>query len=174
MPDQSLSPSGVDQGLQPLPAAVIAAAAYAIPYALSRSTSPSPDHPRVMFWYKRLRKPFFQPPDLAFPLAWVGIESALAYAGYRLLRQAPSPRRNQALGLLAGNVVGIGAWSRLFFGSRKLPASTVAAGALAVAAGAYVNAARKVDQPSAAAGVPLLVWVGFATVLTAAIWRKNR
>lgn len=161
-------------GLRPLAAAAVASAAYFVPYALSRSTSPSPDHPRVFFWYRLLRQPSIKPPDIAFPLAWLGIETGLAYAAYRLLRRPSAPPRNRALALLAGNVIGIGGWSRLFFGGRNLPVSTLAAAGLAGTGAAYVNAARKADGPAAVASVPLVVWVCFATLLTGAIWQKNR
>jgi tryptophan-rich sensory protein len=174
MESLAVKSAGFAQGLAPLPAATVAATAYLLPYALSRSTSPTPDHPRVLLWYRLLRKPALKPPDIAIPLTWFGIESGLAFAGYRLLRKPQSPERDRALAWLAGNVTGIGLWSRLFFGSRDLPTSTVAAGALALAGAAYVHEARKVDRPAAAAGVPLVAWVCFATVLTAAIWRRNR
>ena len=153
---------------------VLASAAFALPLLLSRSTSPSPDHPRVFLWYRGLRQPAFKPPDVAIPLAWIGIESGLAYAAYRLLQRPASAARTRALALLGGNVIGIGGWSRLFFGGRNLPVSTVAAASLGVAAVAYVNETRKVDDAAAASSVPLVVWVAFATVLTAAIWQKNR
>lgn len=156
------------------PAIALAATAYLVPYVLSRPTSPTPDHPRVFLWYRLLRKPSFQPPDLAFPIAWVAIETGLAWAGYRLLRRRRSPRRDRALALLAGNVLGIGGWSGLFFGKRNLPVATVASAALGIAAAASIVQTRKVDPTAAAASVPLVLWVGFATVLTAAIWRKNR
>ncbi len=162
------------EGLPPVLAGSIATAAYVVPYLLSRSTTPSPDHPRVFLWYRLLRQPAIKPPDIAIPIAWVAIESGLAYAGYRLLRKPSSTSRTRALALLAGNLIGIGGWSRLFFGGRNLPVSTVAAAALVVTGGAYVNEARKVDKPAAAASVPLVAWVCFATILTAAIWRRNR
>ncbi len=165
---------GTDEGFTPLVSAAIAATAYLVPYAISRSTTPSPDHPKVFAWYRLLRQPAIKPPDIAFPLAWLGIETGLAYAAYRLLRRPASALRTRALGLLAGNVIGIGGWSRLFFGGRNLPVSTVAAGALALAGTTYVHEARKIDKPAAAASAPLVVWVCFATVLTAAIWNKNR
>lgn len=155
-------------------AAVISLGAYVVPYAISRSTSPSPDHPRVFFWYRRLSKPSFQPPDIAIPITWIAIETGLAVAAYRLIRRPEGPRRNMALFWLAGNVAAIGAWSRLFFGSRNLPVSTIAAAAMVATGAAYVKEARKVDNVSAAAGVPLTVWVALATVLTAALWRRNR
>ena len=115
-----------------------------------------------------------QPPDIAIPIAWVAIESGLAYAGYRLLRRPSSPARARALALLVGNILGIGGWSRIFFGGRNLPVSTVAAGCLLATSTLYLNEVRKVDRPAARASVPLLAWVGFATVLTAALWRRNR
>jgi translocator protein len=155
-------------------AAAVASAAYLVPYVMSRSTSPSPDHPRIFLWYRWLRKPSFKPPDVAIPAAWVAIETGLAYAGFRLMRARSSPARNRALALLAGNVLGIGGWNVLFFGRRELPTATIAAAALAATSAIYLNETRKVDPPAAVASVPLLGWVLFATVLTAAIWKRNR
>jgi tryptophan-rich sensory protein len=127
-----------------------------------------------LLWYKLLRQPAFKPPDAVIPLAWSGIESALAFAAYRLLRGPSAPARDKSLAWLALNILSIGAWSRLFFGRRKLTASTLAAAAMVGTGAAYVAEARKTDSAAAAAGVPFVAWVGFATVLTAAIWRRNR
>ena len=155
-------------------AAVLAAGAYGLPFLLSRSTSPTPDHPGVFLWYRLLRQPKFKPPDIVIPIAWTLIETGLAAAAYRLLRKPSTPNRNTSLALLAGNVAAIGGWSRLFFGRRNLPASTIAAAAMIGTGVAYVAEARKTDRVAAAAGVPLIAWVAFATVLTAAIWQRNR
>lgn len=160
--------------LSPLASALVASAAWTVPLLLSRSANPSPANPRILLWYRTLRQPAFKPPDIAIPIAWVGIETLLAGAAYRLLRKPGTPQRDRALGWLAANVVGIGAWSRLFFGGRSLPASTVAAAGLGAVAVGYVASARQVDRPAAAAAVPYVAWVAFATVLTAAIWRRNR
>ena len=160
-----------------VPAALAGAAAlsaYLVPLLLSRSTSPTPDHPRILLWYKALRTPRYKPPDLAIPIAWTAIESAMAVAAYRLLRRRPERARNRALAWLGVNIVGIGAWNRLFFGQRSLSMSTVAATALVASAASYVGEARRVDRAAAAAGVPLVAWLAFATVLTADIWRRNR
>lgn len=155
-------------------AAGIAAVACVVPYVMGRSTSPTPDHPKILFWYKTLSQPKFKPPDIAIPVGWSLIESCLAWAAYRLLRTKASANRNMSLAWLAANVVAIGGWSRLFFGRRNLPASTIAAAAMVGTGAAYVSTACSTDKVAAAAGVPFVVWVGFATVLTAAIWRRNR
>lgn len=161
-------------GLPRAVSAVLATGAYVLPFLLSRSTSPTPDHPRVFLWYRLLRQPEFKPPDIAIPIAWSVIESGLAVAAYRLLRKGSSPHRNASLAWLAGNVAAIGGWSRLFFGRRNLPASTIAAAAMIGTGAAYVAEARHTDEVAAAVGVPFIAWVAFATVLTAAIWRRNR
>jgi len=155
-------------------AALVSSSAFVVPFALSASTSPTLRHPRTVFWYRLLRQPAFKPPDAAIPIVWTAIEGLLAFAGYRLLRRPRTPERDRALGWWALNVISIGAWSRLFFGHRNLPASTVGAAAMVASGAAYVLAARKVDRQAAQAGVPFVAWVAFATGLTCAIWLRNR
>jgi tryptophan-rich sensory protein len=126
-----------------------------------------------MLWYRSLREPSFKPPDALFPLAWSAIEAALAVAGYRLLRAGPSAARSKALALWAWNIVSIGGWSRLFFKRHNLPMSTLAAGGLVATSVAFVHQARQVDKTAARAGLPLVGWLAFATVLTATLWGLN-
>ena len=56
----------------------------------------------------------------------------------------------------------------------NLGAAAIGSAAIAATATAYVAAAKPVDRPAAAAGLPLLAWVGFATVLSTAVWKMNR
>ena len=170
---KNLEGSGAIQFAPPV-AALIASSAYLVPYLLSRSTAPTPNHGRIFAWYHTLRKPRFNPPDAMFPIAWLAIESGLAFSAYRMLVKPATSERNWALALLAGNVLGIGGWSRLFFGRRSLPLSTLASVALGGSAAAYTIQSKKVDQPASLASVPLVAWVAFATVLTASIWQRNR
>lgn len=160
------------QGLPPAGAAAVAASALVWPALAGRRWGPQRLASGI--WYRLLRKPSFQPPDAVIPVAWTLIDSLLAVGAYRLLRAPPSARRNRALGWLAFNVGMIGGWSALFFGRRNLPASTAAAAAMIGTGAAYVAEARAVDKPAAAAGVPFVAWLGFATLLTAALWRRNR
>lgn len=155
-------------------AGLISSSALTVPSALAASTVPSPNHPRVMGWYLTLNQPWFKPPDWLIPVAWTGIESAMAVSAYRLLRAPQSAARGKALGWLALNIGMTGGWSRLFFGHRSLAVSTVAATAMIGTGAAFVLEAKKVDGVAARAGIPFVTWVSFATVLTAAIWRLNR
>jgi len=161
-----------DAGAPPLLAAAVAALALAWPAAAGKRWGPQRFVPGI--WYRLLHKPSFQPPDKAIPLAWGAIDTALAVSAYRLLRRPPAPARTRALGLWALNVGLIGGWSGVFFGRRSLPASTAVAALMVGTGAAFVTQARRVDTPAALAGVPFVAWVGFATVLTAALWQRNR
>ncbi len=160
--------------VSPWLASAIAASAFVVPVAMSASSSPAPFHPSIFAWYRSLRQPWFKPPDALIPVAWSAIESGLAVAAYRLLRAAPSSARSRVPALLGWNVVAIGGWSRLFFGQRKIAASAAAAASMVVTGAAFVQQASRVDPTASRAALPFVGWVGFATVLTAAIWRLNR
>lgn len=165
-------PASAPGSLPPALAATLVSSALVWPAVAGRRWGPHRLAPGV--WYRLLRKPHFQPPDAVIPVAWTLIDTALSIGGYRLLRLPSSPARNRAMGWWALNVAMIGGWSGVFFGRRNLPASTAVAAAMVGTGAAYVAEARHVDKPAAAAGVPFVVWVAFATVLTAAIWQRNR
>jgi len=153
-------------------AAGLAATALVWPMVAGKRWGPQRLVPGV--WYRLLHKPSFQPPDVVIPVAWTLIDTALGWGAYRLLRQPGGAARNKALAWLVLNVGLIGGWSGVFFGRRNLPASTAVAAAMVGTGAAFVAQARDVDKPAAAAGVPFVAWVAFATVLTAALWRRNR
>ena len=95
-------------GMSPLVAAGLAISVVSAAALIGRRTSPTSDHPRTQRWYQRLDKPGFTPPAPAYGIAWTGIQAALAYGGYKLLRAGSSTTRTTALALWTGNQVGIG------------------------------------------------------------------
>ena len=154
-------------------AAALAATAVVAPALAALGKRPS-NSLSTKVWYALLHKPRFNPPKAVFPVVWTVLDSALAVGAYRLARQPSTPARNRALGLFAANVAMITGWSKLFFGRHHLGAAAVGSAAIAATATAYVAAARPVDRAAAATGLPLVAWVGFATVLSTAIWKMNR
>ena len=160
-------------GLSRRVAALIVAGVLGASAVLGRRNAPDPSHPKTRRWYKRLDKPDFTPPDAVFGTVWPVLETGLAVGGYRLMRAPAGPRRNAAVGLWLLNTAMVGGWTELFFRKRALDTSTVAAGAMVVTGAAYVATAAKVDRPAAGLGVPFVAWLGFATVLAAAISRRN-
>jgi tryptophan-rich sensory protein len=126
-------------------------------------------------WYRTLHKPFFTPPDLVFPLVWTFLYALMAVSFWRILRAKPEAGpKGAAIGFffvqLALNV----AWSWAFFGQRSPLLGLVVIGALLVAIALNIRAFTKIDRAAGWALYPYLAWVGFATLLNAAIFFLNR
>ena len=161
------------KGFSPLASLGLVAAVMGASALVAARNSPDPQHPRIRRWYKRLDKPSFTPPDPVFGAVWPVLESGLAFGGYRLLRNPSSASRNTAMGLWLVTTAMVGGWTEIFFGERRLGASAVASGAMLATGAAYVVAADRVDRPSAAAAVPFVAWLGFATLLAEQVWARN-
>ncbi len=160
-------------GLSPLAAGAIVAGTVIGAVMVGSRSSPTPDHPRTRRWYRKLEKPGFTPPPPVYAVAWTGIQAGLGFGAYRLLRRAPSQQRMLALTLWGVNQAAIAGWSEIFFGQRAPGAGTLAAAAMIGTSVGYVAAAAPEDDVAAAAGVPLVAWVSFATLLAEEIWRHN-
>ncbi|MFI7508984.1 TspO/MBR family protein [Micromonospora aurantiaca] len=110
-------------------------------------------------WYRRLRKPAWQPPSAAFPLVWTplyGPERAAFARGYAL-----------NLALNAG-------WTALFFGARRPGAALAEIAALNASNLVLLRRAARTDRPAGAALAPYVAWTLFATALNGAIVGLNR
>ena len=160
-------------GLSPLMALGAVGAVLGASALVGRRNAPDPSHPGIRRWYRRLDKPGYTPPDAAFGAVWPVLETGLAVGGYRLLRQPSGTGRNAAVGLWLLNTAMVGGWTQLFFREKRLGASAAASGAMVATGAAYVATAAKVDRPAAAAAVPFVAWLGFATLLAERIWRDN-
>jgi tryptophan-rich sensory protein len=132
-----------------------------------------PQRPLTGLWYAVLRKPGFTPPGPVIGAAWSALELLLAATGYRLLRAADTPERSAALTAWVATLGGLAGYPLAFFGQKRLALSTGVSGAMLASATGLTLAARKVDRPSAAMTIPLMLWLAFATVLSEEIWRKN-
>jgi tryptophan-rich sensory protein len=75
---------------------------------------------------------------------------------------------------LATNFVLNAAWSWLFWRSRQPWLAAAEAAVLAVSSADLVRRAGRLSPAVAGALAPYPAWCGFATVLSAAIWRRNR
>lgn len=160
-------------GLSKLLAGSIVVGVLGLSSAIGRRNAPDPSHPDIRNWYRGLEKPSFTPPDAAFGAVWPVLETGMAVGGYRLLRHAPSVRRNASIGLWLATTVMIGGWTEIFFRERALAGSAAASGAMLATTAAYVATTRKVDRVAQATAVPLLGWLAFATVLATRIWQRN-
>lgn len=70
-----------------LPALALSSAAVTVTAAVG-SLVTTPDD----LWYKALKKPSFQPPALAFPIAWTALYASIATASTQVLTaETPAP-----------------------------------------------------------------------------------
>jgi len=125
-------------------------------------------------WYRALSKPAIQPPPVVFPVVWTALYTQTAMASavaqsHMTPAEARTYRRK-----LAGNMILNAGWCWSFFRGHRLVPSIAVAGALTASS---VDLARTAGAASPGAGralAPYAAWTGFATVLTTAIWRRNR
>ncbi len=129
-------------------------------------------------WYRRLRKPSFQPPAAAFAPVWTSLYALITVSAAATVADAREAGREadaeQFERALAANLALNASWSGVFFrGHAPLPA-TVVAGLLALSSADLARRAAPYGPGKAAALAAYAAWCGFATALSAAIAVKNR
>jgi benzodiazapine receptor len=134
--------------------------------------------PSKTIWFTNLRKPGFQPPPVVFPVVWtvlyldIAVSSAIAWNGLRENDDEGAARAY--LRALAANLAINAGWSWVFFRSHRLAAAPAVAAVLAFSSADLAQRSGSVNRSAGLALVPYAGWCGFATVLSAAIWRINR
>lgn len=125
-------------------------------------------------WYRRLRKPAFQPPQAAFPVAWTLLYADLAVTSALALDNARDEEQAEALQrALAANLVLNAGWTWIFFRAHRLGAATLTAAALTASSADLTRRVAAADRRGRAL-VAYPAWCAFATALSAALWRRNR
>ena len=126
-------------------------------------------------WYPSLVKPFFNPPNWAFPVAWTLLFVLMGIAFWRVLRTPESTRgrRIAVVLFLVQLVVNVG-WSTAFSAAHSPLLGLIVIVPfwllILATAGAFP---RSVDRAASWMLAPYLAWVAFATVLNAAIVHLN-
>jgi translocator protein len=151
----------------------------------------------VNTWYRKLKKPSWNPPSWLFGPVWTVLYLLMGVASWLIWRQgsqrsaesalAPvegaagprltlpeEPETRQALAFYGGQLALNTIWSLIFFGLRSLGGALAEIGALWTLIA--ITAVRFFRLKPAAGWllVPYLAWSTFAAVLNGAIWRLNR
>ena len=121
-------------------------------------------------WYAQLAKPAFNPPAWVFGPAWTTLYILIAVAGWRVWRR---DRGGWAMTLWWLQLGLNFAWSPAFFAAHQIGLALVIVVALFAVILAFMAAARRRVPVAAWLFAPYAAWVGFATVLNAAIWSLN-
>ena len=124
-------------------------------------------------WYAALEKPSFNPPNWLFGPVWTALYLMMAFAAWRVWRARGFAGARAALGLWALQLTLNLCWSFLFFGARMIGAALAEIVVLLLAILATLALFWRIDRAAGWLMVPYAAWVGFATLLTAALWRLN-
>ncbi len=125
-------------------------------------------------WYRRLHKPFWQPPSAAFPLVWTPLYALIAVAGARAIDRTDGADRTAFTRDYALNLALNAGWTALFFRARKPAAALAEITALNASNLLLLRRAARADRLAGAALAPYVAWTLFATTLNGAIVRLNR
>lgn len=134
-------------------------------------------------WYRRLRKPDWQPPAIAFPVVWTALYADLAVSSAAALDSSDGDdsragkMRKQELGAyrsaLAANLVLNASWSWLFWRARRPWLAAAECAVLTASSVDLVRRTYRLDRRAGIALAPYAAWCGFATALSTAIARLN-
>lgn len=121
-------------------------------------------------WYAGLIKPSFNPPNWVFAPVWSILYVFIAVAGWRTWRAAKSSKAMMVWFLqMALNFL----WSPLFFAAEMPGLALMIILTLLCVVLVFIALRWRQDRVSAALFVPYAVWVGFASLLNAAIYSLN-
>ncbi len=125
-------------------------------------------------WYHALAKPPWQPPEIAFPIAWTTIFALCALAVALAWRARPEPayRRTLLLACAANAALNVG-WSWLFFWLRRPDWALVEVGLLWASIVALIVVVGRASRPGAWLLAPYLAWVTIAITLNGWIVYAN-
>lgn len=117
-------------------------------------------------WYAALEKPFFNPPNWVFGPVWTVLYLMIAFVGWRVWH------REERGSLMSLWVLQMGLnflWSPIFFAVQEPLWALGVIVLLFLTLLLFMRVAWRQDRLSAVLFVPYLAWVGFATLLNAAI-----
>ncbi|NYS23424.1 tryptophan-rich sensory protein [Rhodobacteraceae bacterium 2376] len=121
-------------------------------------------------WYEDLDKPVWTPPGWAFPVVWVSLYVAMAYAAMRV---AVLPGAGQALAFWALQIALNTLWSPVFFGLKRMRAALMVLVAMWLAVGATMVSFFMLDPVAGMLLIPYLVWVSIAGALNYSVLTRN-
>jgi tryptophan-rich sensory protein len=124
-------------------------------------------------WYADLQKPFFNPPNWLFGPVWTVIYFLIAISGWRVwLKRGFGPAKG-AFAVYGAQLILNLMWSFAFFGAQSPLLGLINIFVLLALIIANILIFIRIDRLAGLLLLPYVAWVGFATLLNAAIWNLN-
>ena len=124
--------------------------------------------------FRMLNKPFFQPPEIVFPIVWSILFALMGLGAARVYLASASAGRWRGILLFLLQLAFNFFWSIIFFNFRAFGFAFIWLMILWALILLMILAFRKVDPLAAKLQIPYLVWVTFAVYLNAGVWLLNR
>jgi translocator protein len=121
-------------------------------------------------WYEALNKPWWNPPNWVFPVAWAILYLMIAVAGWLAWRAGGV---GAAVAIWVIGLVLNALWSYFMFGRHDISTALIDVAGLWLATAAFIWATWNLEPRAAYLFLPYLAWVSFATALNFAVWRLN-
>lgn len=122
-------------------------------------------------FYGQLHRPSWSPPASVFGPVWSALYALMGIAVWLVWRE--SEARQRALRLFVGQLAANALWSWLFFAWHQGALAFIDVLLLLVLIAATIVSFWRLNRVAAVLLVPYILWVGFASVLTWAVWRGN-
>ena len=124
-------------------------------------------------WYTTLQKPFFNPPNWLFGPVWTVIYFLIAFSGWRVWLTNGFAQTKMAFGIYGAQLLLNLAWSFLFFGAESPLLGLIDIIPLFALIVINTIVFFRLDRLAGFLLLPYVAWVGFATLLNAAILHLN-
>lgn len=131
-------------------------------------------------WYRSLDLPRWQPPKAAFPIVWsllyadLAASTAATLTGLDREGEGAARKRRTYLAAVGVNLALNAGWSVVFWRARRPGAAALESAVLTASGADLVRRSAAVNPIAGRALAPYVAWCGFATLLSAAIERRNR
>jgi tryptophan-rich sensory protein len=127
----------------------------------------------VKDWYLTLAKPNFTPPNFLFGPVWTFLYAFMGVAFFRILEKGKSVQKIKAIRIYLWQLFFNFCWSFLFFSQHQIGLALFDILILWVLIFIMIIRFKKLDAFAGYSQIPYLLWVSFATALTAAIFILN-
>ena len=127
----------------------------------------------ISTWYADLNKPVFNPPNYLFGPVWTGLYILMGVSLFLVWKSPSSDARNTALLIFGIQLLLNFAWSFIFFYFHQVGWALVEILLVWLSILIMIFVFQNLNKTAAYIQIPYLIWVSFATVLNAAIWRLN-
>lgn len=124
-------------------------------------------------WYASLNAPSFNPPSWVFAPVWTILYLVMGYSFYRIWRHTRSKIRTVAMVAYGIQLLLNFCWTFIFFYFKNIEGALAEIVVLWIAIAFMIISFYKIDKFAALLNLPYLLWVTFATALTAAYYLMN-